>query len=75
MMNYTIGAMMIFKQLITNIWSILDVLFFIACAVAFNCGGFYFGQGWGYLTLAITFLLAGLLVEQIEDKRKGGGEM
>ncbi|MBS0950046.1 DUF1056 family protein [Weissella minor] len=68
-----IGAMMIFKQLFLMIWQVLDLLFFIAGAIAINCFGFYFGQEGGYLTLFLTFISAGLLVEQV-DHNSGGGD-
>ncbi|MBX4172565.1 DUF1056 family protein [Weissella viridescens] len=62
---------MLFKKLFANIWALLDVFLFLAAAITFNCGGFYLGQIWGYGTLTITFIIAGLLVEQL-SMNKGG---
>lgn len=66
---------MIFKQLFLMIWRVLDLIFFIAGAIAINCFGFYFGQEWGYLTLFLTFISAGLLVEQVASGGMGGGDV
>lgn len=62
---------MMFKKLFSNIWTILDLLFFIAAAITFNCGGFYLGQIWGYVTMTLTFIIAGVIVEQIQVNKGG----
>ena len=62
--------MKIFKNLFSLIWTIFDVLMFIAFAVTITVTMFMWNITAGGITLSVVFILAGLISEFIE--KKGG---
>lgn len=62
--------MTIFKNLLSLIWKIFDVLMFIAFAITITITMFNWNTTAGGVTLSVVFILAGLISEFVD--KKGG---
>lgn len=59
---------MIFKRLLLSIWSVFDVLCFIAGIVVLNITMWQLGTVWFGMTLAVSLFVVGWLSEVIAAK-------
>lgn len=59
---------MIFKRLLLSIWSVFDVLCFVAGIVVLNVTMWQLGVVWFGLTLAVSLFAVGWLSEVIAAK-------
>lgn len=62
------------KRLLAPIWRFFDVIFFAISLIFINVFAFYWGNRWGFLSLALTSAVIARASEILAYQLKGGDE-